>query len=101
MSKQSIEFEIPKKPIILIAVSLVAVSIFLAVTIWASVLYFEGTLSNALNQKQSLFESSELSALQAYEVKLLNSVEWVDRSKKTVSVPIDVAIDQVLSDYRQ
>lgn len=64
-----------------------------------SIFYFKSESSKYLNSQQITNLPHETILLKNSEQNLLNNYNWVDKTTKKVSIPIDVAIDEVISDY--
>ncbi|MBT5855586.1 hypothetical protein HOH87_03005 [bacterium] len=65
-----------------------------------SVFLFRGAVSSELIQKNSTGLSLERQQLAATEDEALNDTQWIDKTTGTVQVPISVAMDLVIQDYR-
>ena len=68
--------------------------------VFFSVLYFKAEASNYLNEQQISPANSERVALENYESHTLKNFSWANKDNMTVTVPIDMVIDDVISHYR-
>ena len=91
----------PSEPNIKNIVIVAVISIITVVIFSISVYYLYIALrSSQLNQK--IIEGVRpysLRQLQKYEKDQLNSIEWVDRGKQIVKIPLPTAIDLVVEEY--
>jgi len=82
-----------------ISVSAVFTVVLLLVVLLGSILYFNATISEEKNAKEETPVSLELQKLRVYESEELNSIRWIDKTKKTVKISIDMAMNNVISSY--
>ena len=75
-------------------------SFFIVVVFVVGFFFFKSTISMELNLKDDTDTSLEIKRLRQYEQDSLHQLKWKSKSKGTVQIPIDLAIDNVVEDYK-
>ncbi len=85
----------------MVGLSVFITSILITIIVVASYFMFVAFLSGDQNQKYELSKTYRLDQLNQLYQKNLNKLEWQNKQKGVVKVPIDVAMDHVVKSYNR
>eukprot|EP01051_Picozoa_sp_SAG22_P030343 SAG22_NODE_11717_length_472_cov_1.075067_2_plen_101_part_00 len=94
-----IEVDQSEPNLLALSLTLILSSLFLAVIVYWSIIFFKSEVSQAVNQKQITRITSERQRLALYEDETLNNYHWVDKKMGLVRIPIQSAMRQVVDSY--
>jgi len=77
------------------------VAFFLVGSLIFSYFIYQGVSIHELGSKEQTERSVERIQLQAYEAETLQTFEWRDKEAGGVDIPIDLAMDAVVKEYRK
>ncbi|MDB5048680.1 MAG: hypothetical protein JWO30_1751 [Fibrobacteres bacterium] len=80
----------------LIPIAVIGLVVFFGI----SIAWFKGAKDRELDEKQSVFQTSELNELHAKEGEILTSYKWVDKDKGRVQIPIDKAMELIAKEHQ-
>lgn len=82
-------------------VVIVLTVVFLTLIVLGGLVFYRGAQSDALNTRELLGQpTAELRSLRQTEAEALQSLRWIDKSKGSVQIPIEMAMDSVRQHYQ-
>lgn len=98
---QEIQHDLSEPNSNLIILVVAVLFLVLVVIVIKGVFLYQGAISHELNKKEMAAEFTELRKLRLYETETLSKLTYIDKEKCIVQIPIDIAMEQVVTQYRK